>query len=95
MIIPDANLLLCAYNSDSPFFKIAANWWEDCLSGDETVGLCAIVLSSFIRVGTNTKAFAKPLSIEEATDHVRSWLEVPITEFISGEIDDSTNPSSC
>jgi len=88
MIIPDANLLLYAYNSDSPFQKKAASWWAKCLSGDEAVGLCAVVLYSFIRVGTNSKAFEQPFSIDEAADHVVSWMGVPVTEFISGEVDD-------
>ena len=85
MIIPDANLLLYAYDSDSPFNKVAQSWWSDCLSGDETIGLCEVVLYSFIRVGTNAKAFAKPFSIEEVSSIVLSWLAVPSTELITGE----------
>ena len=88
MIIPDANLLLYAYNSDSPFHEEAAAWWENCLSSDEVVGLCEVVLFSFIRVGTNTKAFTAPLSIDEAVQHVRTWMQVPVTEYISGDLDD-------
>jgi toxin-antitoxin system PIN domain toxin len=88
MIIPDSNLLLYAYNSDVPFQKKAADWLSNILSGNETVGLCPVVLYSFIRIGTNPKAFTKPLSIEEATDHVLSWMEVPATEYISSELDD-------
>lgn len=88
MIIPDANLLLYAYNTDFPFHKKAENWWSKCLSGDESIGLCSVVLYSFVRVGTNTKAFEKPFSIEESIDHIRSWMQVPATEFISSEWDD-------
>jgi len=43
------------------------------------------VLYSFIRVGTNAKAFAKPFSIEEVSSIVLSWLAVPSTELITGE----------
>ena len=88
MIIPDANLLLYAYNSDSPFHKKAANWWESCLSGDESVGLCSVVLYSFIRIGTNAKAYEKPFTIDETAKHIRSWMEVPVTEFITGDDND-------
>ena len=88
MIIPDANLLLYAYDADSPFNKKATKWWSDCLSGREIVGLCEVVMSSFVRVGTNARAFAKPLTIKEASTHVLSWLAVPVTEFICSEDDD-------
>ena len=88
MIIPDANLLLYAYDADSPFHDKAADWWSDCLSGREIVGLCDVVMFSFVRVGTNTRAFAKPLTIREASAHVLSWLAAPVTEFVSGEVDD-------
>ena len=30
MIIPDLNLLLYAYDSDSPFQAQAAAWWRGC-----------------------------------------------------------------
>jgi toxin-antitoxin system PIN domain toxin len=88
MIVPDANLLLYAYDSDSPFNKVAKVWWSDCLSGNETIGLCEVVLYSFIRIGTNSKAFAKPFSIEEASSIALSWLAVPSTEVIAGEATD-------
>ncbi len=85
MIVPDANLLLYAYDSDSRFHRAAALWWQRCLSGSETVGLCTVVLFAFVRVGTSSRAFAEPLSIEEAAGHVRSWLERSITELLVAE----------
>lgn len=35
MIVPDANLLLYAHDSASSFHRVAADWWSDCLGGDE------------------------------------------------------------
>lgn len=85
MIIPDANLLLYAYDSASPFHQEAATWWERCLSGTERVGLCTIVLVAFVRIGTSRIAFTDPLSIAEAADHVRSWLDRTIAEVLTTE----------
>ena len=31
MIVPDINLLLYAYDSDSPFHGKATAWWQACL----------------------------------------------------------------
>jgi predicted nucleic acid-binding protein len=39
MILPDANLILYAYDLDSPFHGVAADWWTKCLSNAEPVGL--------------------------------------------------------
>lgn len=85
MIVPDANLLLYAYDASSQFNRITADWWANCLNGSETVGLCEVVLYSFIRIGTNARAFVNPLTIEEASEIVSSWLELPHLEILSGE----------
>ncbi len=88
MIIPDANLLLFAYDSDSPFHDKAAAWWTSCMNGDETIGLCEVVVYAFIRIGTNPRAFAKPLTIGEACEIVDSWLKQPPSEPLFGNASD-------
>jgi toxin-antitoxin system PIN domain toxin len=88
MIVPDANLLLYAYDSASRFHEPAAAWWRSCLSGDELVGLCDVVLFAFLRVGTSRRAFASPLSVEEATRHIRGWLDRSVTEFLHSQESD-------
>jgi hypothetical protein len=85
MIVPDTNLLLYAYDASSPFHKGASRWWRECLSGREAVGLCSIVLFAFVRVGTSRRAFVDPMSVDEATAHVRSWLARSITDFLITE----------
>ncbi len=40
VILPDANLLLYAYDAGSPFHDKSAVWWSKCLSGSEPVGFC-------------------------------------------------------
>lgn len=82
MIVPDANLLLYAYDSSSPFHEQAAGWWTARLSGSETVGLCGVVLFAFIRIGTSRRAFLHPMAIHEATSHVRSWLQRSVTDLL-------------
>ncbi len=83
MIIPDANLLLYAYDEASTFHRRAKSWWSTCLAGPEPVGLVAVVLFAFIRVGTSPKVFETPLSISEAANHVQRWLEAPATELLA------------
>lgn len=77
MIIPDANLLLYAYDSDSPFHRPAARWWTSLLSGTEPVGLCPVVVFSFLRLATHAKVFARPMTVAEATERIRAWIARP------------------
>jgi uncharacterized protein len=84
MIIPDVNLLLYAYDSDSPFHAKAAAWWQDCLSGPEPVGIPAVVIFGFIRIGTHPRVFLNPLSPAEAAELVRSWIAQPMAQILDG-----------
>lgn len=88
MIVPDANLLLYAYDASSPFHARARNWLTQLMAGPEPVGLVTVVLFAFVRVGTSSRAFLHPLSIDEAARHVRSWLRQPATELLSVETRD-------
>lgn len=88
MIVPDANLLIYAYDATSPFNARAARWWSGCLSGSEPVGLCAVVLFAFLRIGTSRRAFAEPMSMDEATGHVRGWLRRSVSVFLDFEESD-------
>ena len=88
MILPDANLLLYAYDSSSPFHTKSAAWWSECLSGSEPVLLCPAVLFAFVRIGTSARAFPHPLTIREASTHVRDWLEQPPVQLVETQLQD-------
>ena len=75
MIVPDANLLLYAIDSTSPFHDAARQWWTSCLNGAVPVGLCHPVVFAFVRIGTNRRAFERPLSLGQATRLVQSWFD--------------------
>jgi len=88
MILPDANLLLYAYDAASPFHARSAAWWSKCLSGSEPVGFCPSVLFAFIRIATSARAFTRPLTIQEASTHVQDWLEQPVAQLVETELRD-------
>lgn len=77
MIIPDANLLLYAYDRESPFHRDASRWWATLLSGTEPVGLCPVVVFAFLRLATNARVFERPLTVREASERIASWLARP------------------
>lgn len=77
MILVDANLLLYAYDPDSPSHEASRRWLEDVLSGTEVVHLTWLTLWAFLRISTNRRVYAQPLSPEEAHAVVASWLARP------------------
>ncbi len=90
MIVPDVNLILYAYDSNSPFHHESADWWSRCLNGAEAVGLAPVVIFAFIRLSTSPRIYDEPLSLEACARTVRSWLKAPATTLLehdSGDID--------
>jgi uncharacterized protein len=73
----DANLLLYAVDETSPHHAVAKPWLEQQLSGAETFAFAWAVLLAFVRLATNPRVFAAPLTVEEALDLADSWLEQP------------------
>ena len=82
MIIPDLNLLLYAVDEGSPDHVAALAWWNDTMSGAETVGLPWTVLLGFVRLMTNPRIMDAPLTADEAVDYVDRWLAHPLTTII-------------
>lgn len=75
-MIVDANLLLYARDSASPFHDRARAWLEDALNGPVRVGLPWQSLVAFHRVSTRSNA-PTPLSPADAADQVDEWLAAP------------------
>ena len=82
MILPDANLLLYAEDSLSRDHEKSRRWWDEVLSGSDTVNLCWPVINAFIRIATNARLHERPLLLEEAVARVSSWMEQPCVRVI-------------
>ena len=77
MIVPDVNLLVHAYNRQSPVHAGARRWWEDRLNGTDPLGLAWVGILGFIRITTSRHILHHPFSPAEGCGHVRAWLERP------------------
>lgn len=77
MILIDANLLLYAYDPDSPHHEVSRRWLEEVLSGSGLVRFPWITLWAFLRISTNLRVFVHPLTAAEAHEAIASWLEQP------------------
>lgn len=82
MIIPDANLLIYAYDRSSPSHLKARSWWTDTLSAEEPVGVPWIVLLAFTRLMTHPQICRNPLSSEEVRVITNQWWDCPHVRLI-------------
>lgn len=74
MIVPDVNMLVYTYDSSSVHHDVAAEWWKRCMTGNDEIGLPTVVLFGFVRICTNPRIFQSPLTVQEASGRVESWL---------------------
>ena len=77
MTILDANLLLYAYNADAPQQSAAARWLEKLLDSGEDVALPWVTVWAFIRIATNSRIWANPLSVQQVFAIVEEWIAQP------------------
>lgn len=77
MVIVDANVLLYAVDRASAHHDTARSWLDAALAGSEAVGLAWIALLAFIRIGTNPSILPHPMTADEATGQVETWLGAP------------------
>lgn len=76
-MLVDANILLYSCDSASPFHERADAWLTGALNGTRRVGLPWMSLNAFLRIATNPRATANPLTPTEAWEHVEGWLDAP------------------
>jgi hypothetical protein len=76
-MLVDANVLLYAVDTTSPFHEKSKAWVEAALNGPRRVGIPWSSLTAFLRIVTNPRALAHPLSPSAAWEAVEQWLDVP------------------
>jgi uncharacterized protein len=82
VIIPDVNLLLYAIITSFPQHRRARQWWEDTVNAPTRIGLAGPTVFGFLRIATNARIFAAPLTVAEAIGYVRDWLAQPNVELL-------------
>lgn len=74
MFLPDVNVLVHAFRSDSPDHARCRSWLEAIVNGRSRFGLSPQVLSGFLRVVTHPKVFLEPSDLTEAIDYCELLL---------------------
>ena len=77
MILPDVNVLIYAFRSDTEGHGDYKDWLEAAVSGPAAYGISPQVLGSFLRICTHPRVFNRPSSLSTAFDFCRMLLEHP------------------
>jgi len=82
MILPDVNVLICAYRADLPQHAVCRPWLVGVVSGDAQFGLSTVVLSAVVRITTNIRIFKTPSRIAEAFGFCQNLLAQPHCQLV-------------
>ncbi len=79
----DANLLLYASDTRSPFHLRARAFLDSCLAGEEVFCVGWPTLMSYLRISTHPAVFQRPLTPDEAMTNIETLLDHPYARFLS------------
>jgi toxin-antitoxin system PIN domain toxin len=77
VVVVDANVLLYAVDAASAHHEVSRSWLDTSLGGAEAVGFAWVALLAFVRIATNPSILPTPMSTDEATDQVETWVSAP------------------
>ena len=83
MLVPDINILVHAYNSNSPRHALARRWWESTLMQSRPVGMPWATALGFIRIMTHRGVLENPMHVEDVVRRVRAWLRHPRVQVLT------------
>ncbi len=77
MILPDVNVLVHAFRSDSADHEACHAWLEAVVNGEAGYGMAPQVLSGVVRITTHPKVFVEPSSLDEVLRFCNILLSQP------------------
>jgi len=82
VILPDVNLLVYGFRSDTADHRAAATWLSDLTNGRSAYGMSPQVLASFVRIVTNRRVFVRASRLDEALVFAAALLDQPHCQVI-------------
>jgi hypothetical protein len=68
VILPDVNILVHAFRSDTPNHALCRRWLDGVVNGDARYGMSLQILSGVIRIATHPKVFVIPSSPDDVLE---------------------------
>jgi uncharacterized protein len=78
----DVNLLIYVVDEQARDHGATLRWFEDVLSGTETVAFAWFALLGFLRITTRSQGARDPWPIESALDEIQRWLAQPVATVV-------------
>jgi toxin-antitoxin system PIN domain toxin len=82
VILPDVNVLIYAFRSDSIEHSKYKKWLGDVVNGVAAFGIAPQVLSSVVRICTHPRIFKQPSDLQETLEFCTAILECPNATLI-------------
>jgi toxin-antitoxin system PIN domain toxin len=82
LILPDVNVLIYAFRSDTENHPAYRKWLEGVITGELAYGMSPQVLASVIRLATHPRIFARPDPLEDAVAFASTLLDQPHCQII-------------
>jgi toxin-antitoxin system PIN domain toxin len=77
VILPDVNILVHAFRSDSANHLTCRSWLDSIVNGDSRYGMATQCLSGLIRITTHPKVFVMPSDLDEVIGFCDILLSPP------------------
>ena len=82
MILIDTNLLIYAYDTSSRWNRVAREWLEESISGEQPICLSWQTVLAFLRITTDSRIFERPRLIADAVGIVNTWFDRPAVRLV-------------
>ena len=83
MILPDVNVLIYAFRTDSERHLRCKRWLDEVVLDDASFGLSPQALGAVVRIVTNPRIFVEPSPLDEAFAYCDSLLSQPHCEIVT------------
>lgn len=82
MILPDVNVLLYAFRSDSTRHDAYYKWLDQTVNGDAPFGVSPQTLASLVRISTHPGIYVNPSELSEALHFCDAIIEAPTCTIV-------------
>jgi hypothetical protein len=82
VILPDVNVLIHAFRSDSSEHRDCKPWLDGVVEGDAQFGVSPLALAALVRITSNPRIFRKPSPIAEAFAFCDNLMSQPNCERV-------------
>jgi toxin-antitoxin system PIN domain toxin len=82
MMLPDVNVLICAFRKDVPEYVVCRSWLDAVIAGDARFGISPLALGAVVRITTNPRTYQVPSTLDEAFGYCQDLLGQPHCQIV-------------